>query len=64
MTPIFYSKVTNSLFKVAGLKTLRGLDFTRVDECADATFQKVLLFGKLEDVNVSRTKWSITSYPH
>lgn len=57
-------KVTISLPKLPRESTLASLDFRRVDECADATFQEVLLPRKLEDVNVSRTKRSITSYPH
>lgn len=46
------------------MTTLGGLDFERVDERADATFQEVLLSGKLEDLNVSRAKRSIAPYPH
>jgi hypothetical protein len=58
------ANVTISLWKLRSGFTLARLHFTRVDECADATFQEVLLPRKLEDVNVSRTKRSITSYPH
>ena len=43
MTEGLTPKVTISLPKLYGLNTLRSLDFTRVDECADATFQEVLL---------------------
>ncbi|MEY4034969.1 MAG: hypothetical protein RLZZ311_146 [Actinomycetota bacterium] len=56
--------VTISLSKLSSLNTLKLLHFTRVDDCADATFQEVLLPGKLEDVNVRRTKRCITSLPH